>query len=478
MSFRATIVLGVIAAGLGLYVYLVELQGERSRQQAETEAKRLLSFESEQITALEVPLEGGGSAKLVAAGEGDSRAWSLETPVVFPADARFVSNLLSTLTRLEAETVIEDAPEDLAPFGLGEGRRSVRVWTGEDEPTVLHLGGEAPVGQQLYLARAEESERIYTVMQGQAAALEPRLRDLRDKRLVRFDVDDVKSLQVREYGSLVATVERTEPQAEAEDGGWRVIEPSEDRGDAERIQRALQDLTLARATDFIDQPGALAEYGLDAPELELGIETASGTQQLQISRVQDKGFVRVDAGEVIYRTSDRVLMNVPRSLFAYRYKQVLKLDADSVRRIELDFPREQASYAFVRENESWVSEDAEAPVKSLSVEDVLYAIEDLTATGIEESAPDLAALGLDPPRVRVRALSASGTELGGLELGDPREEDLAARSSANDRLWRVSNNVGIDVPLSVEAFERNFLEQPAETAADPNAGTPPPVATP
>ncbi len=476
MSFRATIVLCVIAAGLGLYVYLVEVQGERSRQQAQTEAKRLLSIELEQITALELPLEGGGSAKLVAAGKGDSRTWSLETPVVFPADARFVSNLLSSLTRLESETVIEDAPEDLAAFGLGEGRRTVRVWTAEDEPTVLYLGGKVPVSYQLYLARAGESRRIYTVMRGQAAALEPRLRDLRDKRLVRFDVDDVKSLRVREYGSLVAAVERTEPQAE--DGGWRVVEPSQDRGDAERIRRALQDLSLARATDFIDQPGALAEYGLDAPELDLAIETASGTQLLQISRVQDKGFVRVDDGEVIYQTSDRVLMNVPRSLFAYRYKQVLKLDADSVRRIELDFPREQASYVFVRENESWVSEDAEAPVKSLSVEDILYAIEDLTATGIEESGPDLAALGLDPPRVRVRALSAAGTELGALELGDPREEDLAARSSANDRLWRVSNNVGIDVPLSVEAFERNFLQPPAETAADPNASTPPPGATP
>ncbi len=474
MSFRATIVLGVIAAGLGLYVYLVEVQGERSRQQVETEAKRLLSFEPEQITALELPLEGGGSAKLVAAGEGDSRTWSLETPLVFPADARFVSNLLSTLTRLESETVIEDAPEDLAPFGLGEGRRTVRVWTAEDEPTVLYLGGKVSVSYQLYLAREGESRRIYTVSRGQAASLEPRLGDLRDKRLVRFDVDDVKSLQVREYGSLVARVERSE----AEDGDWRVVEPSEDRGDAERIRRALQDLTLARATDFIDQPGALAEYGLDAPELELSIETASGTQQLQISRVQDKGFVRVNDGEVIYQTSDRVLMNVPRSLFAYRYKQVLKLDADSVQRIELDFPREQASYAFVRENESWVSADAETPVKSLSVEDVLYAIEDLSATGIEESAPDLAALGLDPPRVRVRALSAAGTELGALELGDPREEDLAVRSSGNDRLWRVSNNIGIDVPLSVEAFERNFLQPPAETTADPNADTPPPGTTP
>jgi hypothetical protein len=55
---------------------------------------------------------------------------------------------------------------------------------------------------------------------------------------------------------------------------------------------------------------------------------------------------------------------------------------------------------------------------------------------------------------------------------------MAARSFASDRLWRVSNNVGIDVPLSVEAFERNFLQPPAETAADPNASTPSPGTTP
>ena len=201
-----------------------------------------------------------------------------------------------------------------------------------------------------------------------------------------------------------------------------------------------------------------------------------GSQSLQIGRVQDKGFVRVNGGEVIYQTSDRVLMNIPRSLFAYRYKRVLKLDADAVQRIELDFPREEASYAFVRENEEWVSEDAGVPVKSLSVEDVLYAIEDLNATGVVEPAPDLAALGLDPARVRVRALTTSGSELGWLELGDVRQDDVAARSSANDRVWLVSNNVGVDVPLSVEAFERNFLEQPAalaETAANPNAAATP-----
>jgi hypothetical protein len=104
-------------------------------------------------------------------------------------------------------------------------------------------------------------------------------------------------------------------------------------------------------------------------------------------------------------------------------------------------------------------------VKSLSVEDVLYAIEDLEAMGIVEPAAAAAGLGLDPPRVRVRALDASGAELGWLELGDPApEEGMPARSSENDRIWRVFNDLGADIPLSLEAFQRNFLEAEPEPA--------------
>ena len=479
MNLRATLALGLIAAGLGLYVYLVEVRGERERQAQETEARRLLALNADEITALEVPLKGGGQAKLVRKPADDSSDWVLEAPLRFPADASFVASLLSTLAGLESERVIEDPPEDLAVFGLGEARRPVRVWTGEGQPTVLYLGGDTPVNAQLYLALEGRDGEIYTVARGRASALEPRLRDLRDRRLVAFAVDDVERLRVQEHGSLVAEVER---KPEAEGGGWRVVAPREDLADADRIERALQDLTLARATDFVDEPGELGEYGLDAPELELSIETASGTEQVLIGRVQDKGFVRVGQSETLYETSDRVLMNVPRSLFAFRYKRVLKLDSDSVQRIELSFPREPAAYAFVREEGAWRADDPETQVKSLSVEDVRYALEDLQATGIVEPARELAALGLDPPRVRVRALDGAGVEFGWLELGDPGPQtDLAARSSVNDRVWRVDSDLGVDVPLSLEAFERNFLEKPAENAQtpdDPNGDSPGADATP
>ncbi len=463
MNIRATLALVLTAAGLGLFVYLVELPGEQQRQVAELAAKRLLTLEADQITALEVPLEGGGRAKLVRSGDVGAEEWRLEAPLEFAADASFVSHLLSSLSRLESEAVIEDPPQDLAPFGLGEGRRPVRVWTGEGEPTVLYLGGPAPLGSALYVALEGRDEKIFTVAQRDAGALEPRLRDLRDRRLVSFQVDEVKRLRVSEFGSLIALMERVEPEQEEENGDWQMVEPGHDRADGKRIRRLLQDLALAQATDFVDEPGPLEEYGLDSPELELIVETEQSTQRLRIGRVQDQGYVRVNDDSFVYQISDRILLNVPRNPFAYRYKRVLKLDISAVRRIELDFPRDSAAHSFVREDSKWVFEDAEAQVKSLSVEDVLYALEDLQATGVVEGSPDRAALGLDPPRVRVSVFDASGAELGWLELGDPElNAGMGARSSANDRIWRVDNDVGVDIPLSLEAFRTNFLEEAEE----------------
>jgi len=469
MNIRATLALVLIAAGLGLYVYLAELRGERQRQGAESVAKRLLTLEVDQITALEVPLEGGGRAKLVRSGDAGAEDWQLEAPLEFAADAGFVSHLVSSLSRLESEAVIEDPPQDLAPFGLGEGRRPVRVWTGEGEPTVLYLGGAAPLGSALYVALEGQGEKLFTVAQRDAGALEPRLLDLRDRSLVSFQADEVKRLRVSEFGRLVALVERVEPEQEEKNGDWQMLEPGHDRADGERVRRLLQDLALAQATDFVDEPGPLEEYGLDSPELELIVETEQSTQRLRIGRVQDQGYVRVNDGSLVYQTSDRVLLNVPRKPFAYRYKRVLELDITAVRRIELDFPRDSAAHSFVREDSKWVPEDAEAQVKSLSVEDVLYALEDLQATSVVEGSSDRAALGLDPPRVRVSVFDASRAELGWLELGDPElNAGMGARSSANDRLWRVDNDVGVDIPLSLEAFRTNFLEE-AEEEPEPEA---------
>jgi len=76
----------------------------------------------------------------------------------------------------------------------------------------------------------------------------------------------------------------------------------------------------------------------------------------------------------------------------------------------------------------------------------------------------------------VRALDAKGTELGLLSLGDASAKDgLPAISSQNSDVWRVSNDLGAQVPLSQEAYVNLFVKKP-DVPAPPE--TAPPASAP
>ena len=188
-----------------------------------------------------------------------------------------------------------------------------------------------------------------------------------------------------------------------------------------------------------------------------------GIERFELGRSSGKTYIRSTQRPIVFEVPDRVLTDVPRDLFAYRDKQVLSFDEDAAARVELEFPRDEASYALVQHEGSWQLEENEGELDSFRIDDLLYALHQLEAIALEVRSPTLAELGLVPPRVRVRVLAGDGAVLGQLELGDPTaDEGTAARSTRTDRLWRVDNAVGQDVPLTPEAFRTNFFEEPAE----------------
>jgi len=289
----------------------------------------------------------------------------------------------------------------------------------------------------------------------------------------------VTALRLREEGIQVVFVEREAPQAEEgenegeqTEAGWRVVEPVEDRGDASRIRRLLQDLSLARAAAFIDEPGDPASYGLDAPALEVELMAGEVGETVALGRADGKFWARRNGAGPVFEIQERTLDNVPRTIFAFRDKTVLEIDAEAVHQLELHFPRDGASYSFVRSDEGWRAADEGVEVDSFHPEDLLFTLASLEATGIEDGEADRAVLGLEPPLVRAVALDEAGGELGWLELGDPEPgRGMPAISSAGPRLWRVINDLGETVPLGDDVFSRVWLIQ--EPEAEPEEIEPP-----
>jgi hypothetical protein len=309
---------------------------------------------------------------------------------------------------------------------------------------------------------------VFTVDSLGVSPLEPSLKDLRDKRLLHLEKDDVNDLVVR----LLAE-SRTIRVSKGEDG-WKLVEPIQARADGERIERLVGDLERARASEFVDAPGAPSEYGLEPPAVELEVAAKDRTERIALGKAGDKAYARLLGVASVLEIPERIVDGVAREVFEYRHKRVLTLEDDKLASLELAFPRDQISYRFEREESTWKPEDPQLGVDSFKLSDLVFAIESLDARGLEEGETDLAKLGLAPPRVRVSARDASGVELGWLELGDPDpQRGIAARSSAGSELWRVENDLGEEVPLGIDAFRNNFAEKPEPEPAEAPASEEP-----
>jgi hypothetical protein len=462
VSARWTLALIALAAALGAWVYFGELRGDERKKEAETAAKRVFGVEPASVTALELPLADGKTARVVRAGSD----WKLESPVAYPADPDTVQRALHALSKIQSTATISPAPADLGPFGLGDAGHKVRVFTGAGDPQELVVGSPTPIAGAKYLSVANDPSRVFTVEAGDLYGLVPTLVELRDKRLLRVATGGADELTVRVHGDLVAHAKRS-------DTAWQLAEPEAAPGDAEKIRRTLDELALARATDFADSPEKPEAYGLDKPELEVWVHTPTSEERLDFGRAEGKTWLRRGDDPVLLAVNPGVVTAVPAHAFDYRAKRVLTLEADKVHGLELGYPRSGETHLFELKGSDWKPAEAGLEARPLKVEDLLYAIASLDATGIEAPGADRKALGLDPALVRLRVLGDKGAELGVLSLGDASaDKGIPAASSQNADLWRVANDLGAQVPLTPEAFKNQFLK--AALAPAPPAAPPPP----
>ena len=78
--YRFTILFAVILAGLGAYLYIVELPAERSQVLTETQEKKIVPFEMGEITGLSLRSD---QAEVVLT-PGENRTWKITAPLQNP----------------------------------------------------------------------------------------------------------------------------------------------------------------------------------------------------------------------------------------------------------------------------------------------------------------------------------------------------------------------------------------------------------
>src|SRR5688572_6989029 len=139
---RSLLVLLVVAAAFGAYLYFVEMK----RDPLDTGEKRdkVFTVEADKIDEITVKSESGDRTTM----KKDGTAWQIVAPAA-KADATEVSGISTNLSTLEQQRVVEENPQNLKDFGLAEPRIEVTFKEGGKEQTLL-IGSKTPTGNDLY----------------------------------------------------------------------------------------------------------------------------------------------------------------------------------------------------------------------------------------------------------------------------------------------------------------------------------------
>jgi len=141
---RTTLILIVLALGLGGFVYFHEIKVEPQRQAAKAKQGKLFSFEKEQIQAFTIKNpEQTLKFERVNQQPGDEKRispWQMKFPLDVPASDPSVSFLLNWLVDAKSDRTLTVSADDLQEYGLDKPQAKIEVTLKNQETHELILG--------------------------------------------------------------------------------------------------------------------------------------------------------------------------------------------------------------------------------------------------------------------------------------------------------------------------------------------------
>ncbi len=417
MSIRTTLLLALVLAGLGTYLYFVELPQEA----AQTEAKSLLRFDKDKVSKIELAYPDRRITLAKSAGE-----WKIAEPIEAEADPTAVSNLINALASAEVTQSYDNPGADLAPYGLDKPSATVSL-TLEDNSRLpqIKIGKKASVGYSTYVAKGDDP-KVYVTSASLQYGIDKKVKDLREKRLVTFEDEEVQKLELASRGK--DTVELAK-----EGEKWQIVRPAKYAADDTEVRSLLSSLRSLRANDFVtDSPENLAQYGLDDPQLTvtlfLGKDLAKKAvligKQINEKDASKGYFAKRDAKDTIYEIAEYALKNLSKDVPALRDKRVLGLDPKEVAKAVVKRMDGKGFTLVKSTDDKWSLEGkVEGKPREYPVSHFAEDVATLRASEVVADDPaDLKQYGLDQPQIKVSLYGKDGKLLGTV-IGTKKSDD-------------------------------------------------------
>ena len=322
----STLILLVVALGLGGYLYFVDSKRPVVDENAK---KKVFTYESDKITQLQVKSSSGETTALR---KGTSGEWEIVQPAQAPADRNSATDIATSLANLEEERVVEENAGDLKVYGLAEPRIDVTFHVeGEKEPRRVVFGDKNPTGVGMY-AKLPTDNRVFLVSNSLDTSLNKSTFDFRDKAALRFEQDKVTSIE------LVSNTQRI--RLEKAGDQWNLVAPVKAPADFIAVNGLLGQLQSAQMTALKDRPEDLKDvkqYGLDRPQVVATLGMGATSTKLEIGGAAETAAVwaRDPSRAAVFSLSSNVADELKKKPDDLRRKEVFDFRPFNTTRFEI-----------------------------------------------------------------------------------------------------------------------------------------------
>jgi hypothetical protein len=216
--------------------------------------------------------------------------WEIVPPSPIHLDQSAIGSILWSLGYMYAERIIDEAPENLADYGL-DNPQSRTIITGSDGTEAEFFRGNRTPSGSGYYVMLKGDPKVYLVSIYSAERLSMTMKDIRDRTLSStFELEEFRRFSLESGDFRIEAVPAAErPGLISELFPYVLTAPYvvPRELDSERFSTLFEALQNLYIMDFIDDaPASLEPYGLDKP-VRVFLETGSAQLDLLLGNSAD-----------------------------------------------------------------------------------------------------------------------------------------------------------------------------------------------
>ena len=418
MKLRGLIVAIVVLAALTGALYWSNRQKPADAAASADAPPKILTLKQEDISKIDIKKKGAD--ELVLAKDGSGK-WQITSPQPLSVEQSAVSPMLSSLSTLTSERLVEDKASDLGQYGLSDPALVANITEKNNQTHALLLGDQTPAGGAVY-AKLDGDPRVFMIASYNKGNIDKSVNDLRDKRLLTVDADKISKVE------LIAKKDDIEFGRNKD--AWQIVKPKPLRADGQQVEELVRSLTDARmdlSGPDQDAKKRAAAFAAATPVATAKVTAESGTQELQVRKKKDDYYAKSSVVEGVYKVPSSLGKGLDKGLEDFRNKKLFDFGFSDPNKIEIHDGTK--SYFLTKGGDDWWNGSGKK-LDAGSAQSVVDKIRDLSASKFVDS-------GFAGPAIELTVTSNDGRRVEKVQISK-HDAGYIARREGDASLYELS----------------------------------------